>query len=228
VNEIGTGLHAAVKMDAGLMTIMANLSDLGYTALKPVQMEHTIIVQLWEGFRRVVKKVLLPLAEHADVIHPDIRPGYDVTSNLLLKFDDATNTATMKIIDYESLVSFSDWEGPMTLGKYLPKEDTFDATTFVWWQCVTMAFVWMKGLNADSLYTDTDGRGSTMEQFRTALLYDGVVPPWLQEHRNLSKGKFSTKQVKSFLKYMLIQLKARLTGGSQPSALSNNDEDMED
>jgi hypothetical protein len=60
------------------------------------------------------------------------------------------------------------------------------------------------------------------------LLKDGVVPPWLQEHKNLAKGKVSTKQVKSFLKYMLIQLKARLTGGSQPSALSNNDEDMED
>jgi hypothetical protein len=149
------------------------------------------------------------LAEHAKIIHPDIRPGYDVTSNLLVKFDDATNKATMKIIDYESLVSFSSWEAPATKGKYLLQTETLNATTFVWWQCVIMAYVWMGKLHAGSLYIDT-GNGSIMKQFKQALLTGGVVPHWMDIHRSDAKRKVSTAKVKLFLEYMLDRFKERV------------------
>lgn len=49
--EIGTALHVAIiKMDAGLMTIVADLSDLGYNALKPAQMDKVVQLLLPKYF----------------------------------------------------------------------------------------------------------------------------------------------------------------------------------
>ena len=77
VNEISSVLHVAVNTsDVGLVTIMSDLSD-EYRALTPsADADH--LPALWAGFSNLVKDVLLPMAER-DVIHPDIRPGYDVT-----------------------------------------------------------------------------------------------------------------------------------------------------
>jgi hypothetical protein len=54
LSEIGTALHAAIiKMDAGLMTIVADLSDLGYNALKPAQMDKVVQLLLPKYFSHV-------------------------------------------------------------------------------------------------------------------------------------------------------------------------------
>jgi hypothetical protein len=90
--EIGAVLFSVVEMEAGLVTIMADLSKQGYHTLKPKEQQDTLAV-LWAGFADLVENVLLPMAENG-IIHPDIRPGFDVTSNMLCKLEDNDKRAS--------------------------------------------------------------------------------------------------------------------------------------
>ena len=44
-------------------------------------------MSLWKCFSELVTTLLLPLAE-SEITHPDIRPGYDWTSNILVNESD--------------------------------------------------------------------------------------------------------------------------------------------
>lgn len=72
---------------------------------KPVCLENEplMISEYWREFQVLVKTVLLPLAEN-DIIYQDLRPGFDVTSNILRVAED--EGTKIRLIDFESLCSF--------------------------------------------------------------------------------------------------------------------------
>ncbi len=145
--EIGSVLRAAVKTNVGLVTIMLDLSKQGYVVLRPTNFADQIMT-IWGGFRELVEKVLLPLAA-IGVVHADIRPGFDVTSNILLRFDE--EGAHMKLVDYESLVLLNDWHYPLIDGSYMDGKRKWNGTAYVWWQCVFVGYVWCKKLSASDV-----------------------------------------------------------------------------
>jgi hypothetical protein len=147
--EIGAVLYSVIEMKAGLVTIMADLSKQGYQTLKPREQRDKLDV-LWAGFADLVENVLLPMAK-IGIIHPDIRPGFDVTSNMLCKLEDNDTRAVIKLIDYESLISFQYWIAPVNDGRYVKPGPTWNATTFVWWQCICLAYAWHHQLDANTL-----------------------------------------------------------------------------
>jgi hypothetical protein len=149
VREIGSVLHAAVQTDCGLVTVQADLSKQGYRALRPQKYAGKQMRQLWGGFRELVENVLLPMAA-IGVVHTDILPGFDVTSNILLKFS-KDDKACMKLVDYESLVFLSNWRYSLIDGRYTGGERKWTGTTFVWWQCVWVGYAWCKELSASEV-----------------------------------------------------------------------------
>jgi hypothetical protein len=192
MNEIGSVLYGTIRMDVGLITIMADLSEAHYIALQPKAYKNDLL-SLWNAFEELVKNVLLPLAEHVKVIHPDIRPGYDTTSNILLTVD-GKGLKTMKLIDFESLVLFRDWEAP-NAGRYMTQQDGKDAITFVWWQCVAMAYFWDKKISIRPV----PGEKSKIRMLRDILLRKKKGPKWLEPLRGLAAGNVTAAQVKSTL-----------------------------
>jgi hypothetical protein len=174
--DLSEVLYAAYRTPTGLITIMADLSLQGYNLLKPMDGE-LLLSKLWKAFQDMVTTVLLPMADF-EFIHPDIRPGYDVTANILCKIDRNSEQATMRLIDYESLIKTSLWRPPMSSDfKYIGWDDGWTAETFVWWQCITTAFAWierktqseMVKINLKSMLsskTDTKDTPSWLEKFR--------------------------------------------------------------
>ncbi len=149
VKEIGSVLYAAVQTNCGLVTVMADLSKQGYRALSPAKYEGKI-KPLWSGFRELVEKVLLPLAA-IGIVHADIRPGFDATSNILLKFDKKEKKASMKLVDYESLVHLNNWPKHPAYNSYIGRERKWTGTTALWWQCVSVGYAWCKELSASEV-----------------------------------------------------------------------------
>jgi hypothetical protein len=141
--DLSEVLYAAYRTPTGLITIMADLSLQGYNLLKPMDGE-LLLSKLWKAFQDMVTTVLLPMADF-EFIHPDIRPGCDVTANILCKIDRNSEQATMRLIDYESLIKTKLWRPPMSSDfKYIGWDDGWTAETFVWWQCITTAFAWIE------------------------------------------------------------------------------------
>jgi hypothetical protein len=105
---------------------------------------------LWAGFEELVKEVLLPMAQ-LGIVHPDIRPGFDTTFNILCKMDEGDEKASLKLIDFESLVLVNRWNAPEGDGRYIRFESNWDATTFLWWQCVCLAYSWKNELDSNAL-----------------------------------------------------------------------------
>jgi hypothetical protein len=99
-------LLAVHKRPNGLITIMRDLTAEGYQSLRPQDNNKDC---LWRAFLDLLDDVLIPMA-NLDVIHPDIRPGNNETANILWKFNEESNgeTAVMQIIDFESIVVFSE------------------------------------------------------------------------------------------------------------------------
>jgi hypothetical protein len=190
--EIGSVLYGAVKTDVGIITIMADLSVEHYKALQPKDYENDLLT-LWNAFIELVRNVLLPLAKSVGVIHPDIRPGYDLTANILLK-DDSNGKKTMKLIDYESFVLFRDWVAP-NAARYMSKQDGKDAITFVWWQCVAMAYFWA----SKTSIRPVRGKKSKLTILRGILLYKKGGPIWLKALRGMASGKVTAAEVESTL-----------------------------
>lgn len=181
VKEIGTVLYAGFETEVGIVLIMSDLSKQGYTDLQPQQHwhRHGTLEPLWGGFVELVKNVLLPLAASAEVIHPDIRPGFDVTSNILWTLDSNTGKPKLKLIDYDSFVIHEKWVPDDLDGGYLKKKKHWSATTFVWWQCLTIAFVWKMELNQSSLQkNDQEGR-NIMSMLNDVVLLGRHGESWL-------------------------------------------------
>jgi hypothetical protein len=154
--EISSVLYAVVATSTGMVTIMSDLSAQGYTTLSAAAHKDKLSV-LWAGFQVLVTKVLLPMAAKR-MVHVDIRPGFDETSNVLVKFKEGTATtegeettsewAIMKLIDYESVVGITNWRAPFQSGNYIKSDFKWTATTFVWWQCLAVAYAWKKEILA--------------------------------------------------------------------------------
>jgi hypothetical protein len=138
--EIGTVLYAVSDTEAGMVSVMADLKMQGFKALKPMECQDNLAM-LWGGFCELVTNVLLPMADIAKAVHPDIRPGFDETSNILWKLDSNTNKPILKLIDYESILSFNHWVTVGLDGRFIYRDPNWDATTFFWWQCISVAFV---------------------------------------------------------------------------------------
>jgi hypothetical protein len=135
-------LYAFQKMPNTLITIMADLSG-DYRVLSPERDKLTCSV-LWLAFHDLVWRILLPLADIA-VIHPDIRPGWDFTSNILYIKESQLQhqKPSMQLIDFDSLVLCSDWVHSTSDNfKYRRYNTTWTPYTFLWWQCVSVAFAW--------------------------------------------------------------------------------------
>ncbi len=189
LEEVGTVLYAVVRLTSGIMTIMADLPQERYKTLHPNLYNLEV---LWGGFSKLVKDVLLPMAEFAEAIHGDIRPGYDLTCNIFV--DESMGGATLKLIDYESFVWYPQWYAPAA--NYLRREYKRDAVTFVWWQCVSVAYFWSEKLDVDSRTKDDRFE---LELMKSMLLYNVEGPDWLMKLRDQAKGKVSKEEVENVL-----------------------------
>jgi hypothetical protein len=168
LEEISSVLYAAVPTSAGMLTIMADLSAQGYTTLSAAGHRGKISA-LWEGFEKLVKNVLLPMARMG-IIHADIRPGYDETSNVLCTVEGegtAQAKASLKLIDYESVVAISTWRAPAN-GSYIENQLNWSATTFVWWQCLAIAHAWKNNILAKT-YFEQKGNNSLVLRLKREL-----------------------------------------------------------
>jgi hypothetical protein len=176
-NEISSVLVAAVRMNAGMVTIMRDLSAEGYQALKP-KYHPNKLRSLWAGFSNLVNHVLVPMANMC-FIHADIRPGYDETANILCRFE-SDGRASLKLIDFESVVEIKDWKAPLS-GSYIKRQNGWTATTFVWWQCVAVAYAWVRKVSAKTLFEEKQDN-ALVGRLRVALegrLQDPLLVPLL-------------------------------------------------
>jgi len=131
-----------------LVMVMKNLLKEGYTALNPSVSPD--LPALWAGWKQLVNNVLLPLAKK-NVVHCDIRPGWDCTANIMSKVVDGEYH--LRLIDYDSLAT-------ITAARKLTREDPrlfhvkdddarkkMTGLEFLWWQCVLVAHTWYKRKN---------------------------------------------------------------------------------
>ncbi len=172
MNEIGSVLYGAVSTQVGLVTIMADLSLDRYETLRPQSDDGKRLFALWTGFKDLVERVLLPMADQK-IIHPDIRPGYDITFNILCQMSNDGTRATMKLIDLEGLVFVTKWSVPVVNGvmdgRFVPTMGDCDATTYVWWQCVFVAYVWSEKIAADDVGKAIGNKGTVMNILQDVL-----------------------------------------------------------
>jgi hypothetical protein len=168
--EIGSVLYAAVETNAGMLTIMSDLSAQGYTTLSAAAGPNVNLSVLWEGFSNLVTNVLLPLASMG-IVHADIRPGFDETSNILCKFDE--EGASLKLIDYESLVKISTFVAPRK-GNYIKLVPNWTATTFVWWQCLAVAYAWKEKVPAKT-FSDDKGENALVVRLMNDFCFESEI-----------------------------------------------------
>jgi hypothetical protein len=108
-SKIAEVLLAVVLGDNTLVTVMRNLSSNttengAYSILSPSKIyreDNRKLKQLWIGLTKLVVDILLPLAE-LNIIHSDIRPGWDTTYNILCREVEGSEIE-LQLIDYESL-----------------------------------------------------------------------------------------------------------------------------
>jgi hypothetical protein len=158
----------------GLITIMNDLSE-DYTTLRPCDYEDDL-VSVWTAYVELLRNVLIPMAD-LNIIHPDIRPGYDETSNILCKFEEVQGKGVMmmKIIDFESLLLFSQWAAPDgAQSLYIDRKVGPNAKTFLWWQCVALAYAWKEGK------TQKEMAACNLEELVKEFEKKRSLHPWLK------------------------------------------------
>merc|ERR1711971_767803 len=107
----------------------------------------------WKLFSVLCKNVLLPLAD-IGIVHQDLRPGYDCTYNVMIGTTQKDATTKMRLIDYESLCSVSDYSRPHVKGRGIdyryPSNPNF-AHDFLFEQCVGIAYAWIEQIPAKEM-----------------------------------------------------------------------------
>jgi hypothetical protein len=106
----------------------------------------------WEAFSKLVKCVLLPLA-NIGIVHTDIRfdPRKESVCNIVV---DAGLPSELRMIDFESLVILNDvkkyesQDYAISLGHL---RASYSPEAFVFWQVLWMAYVWCPNTAPDSL-----------------------------------------------------------------------------
>lgn len=217
VEQIGKVLYAVVRTGSGGITIMSDLRMAGYTTLTPNLDAGNHLTALWTGFKDLVKKVLLPLAEMT-IIHPDIRPGYDVTFNILcawIRNDGTEEVASMRLIDLESLVWIGNWlvpqENDVVDGRFLPRFCDCNAITYVWWQCIFIAYVWKNKILAGDV-----SKAHVIDILKTVLLDNTIEaeawPSWLVALRRYTKNPNGVRIDSTCVEHTLNELEGLFTG----------------
>jgi hypothetical protein len=174
-----------------MITIMADLTKEGYKVLQPDEcVDDTLpLAKLWEAFTTLVETVLLPIAQ-IGCIHPDIRAGFDVTSNVLcqVKGKGKNRQASLCVIDYESFIVFSLWQRPISKEfKFIRSDNSWSAETFVWWQCLAVAYAWVE-----------EKRQGEMERENLEVKVTTVT--WLEQFRESATNRnLSAIDVKTLL-----------------------------
>jgi hypothetical protein len=85
------------------------------------------------AFADLVKNVLLPMTTKVRVIHPDIRPGLDITSNFLYNLED--NDKSCRQADrLRKLNLFLRLESSLPQWQIYQKYSIWNVIAFVWWQ----------------------------------------------------------------------------------------------
>jgi len=170
---------------SSLVTIMKDLRKDYYQSLEPWKIPN--VSSLWNSFAKLVQELLLPLARH-DVVHCDIRPGWDHTANLMLKKNVRVGIQ-LRLIDYESLCIIQDArmvpvdERCFHIEFSSNPDERTNAFVFLWWQCVVVAYAWhhkliSAELNAIKLLDDCFS-GKLGACFKDCL--DEVDVPFLQD-----------------------------------------------
>jgi hypothetical protein len=113
-------LHGVCSVDCGngLVQIMPDLTDQGYEVLRPKDFAGTDHWRrMWDAFKELVTGTLIPLAE-MDIVHSDLRPGFDFTSNLLY----ARHAGEMRMVDLDSLIAYRTWRSGGLGKRYMAKK----------------------------------------------------------------------------------------------------------
>ncbi len=187
VLDISNNVYAAYRAFNGIIMITADLSKQGYNQLLP-ETDQVSLFLLWTAFQELVERVLMPMAD-LDLVHIELRAGFDRTSNILYKVDG--QQATMQIIDYECLVCQRDHIFPQLFDSRYVQPDfdrKWNAMTFLLRQCIALAFAWkekipqfvMKHVYLEYLLTGTSG--------------EVVFPEWLEPFRAMAKVEKTTRQ----------------------------------
>jgi hypothetical protein len=82
---------------------MPDFEEMGYVPLCPAHVADKD--QMCQAFKSLVEETLLPLALEGS-IHVDLRPGYNMTANVLYH----PKRHVMRLIDLESLTDFDDYK----------------------------------------------------------------------------------------------------------------------
>jgi hypothetical protein len=134
---------------AGTVQIMPDLRRAMYQKLRPSGQWHTAEAwtAAWTAVKNLVRDVLIPLAE-ADLIHVDLRPGFDATANILY----CQSTSKMVLIDVDSLVTFDAWQklcsrpvGSNLISARLNSVYPKSPLEYVLWQAICLAETWISG-----------------------------------------------------------------------------------
>jgi hypothetical protein len=128
---------------------MPDLTAQGFEELRPKDLtEGRSWQDMWNAFRELVTGTLFPLAM-TDVVHTDLRHGFDRTANILY----CQAAKEMRIIDWDSLMEFGMWQlrGPRGR-KYIERDASragargrSNAREFVFLQVVCIAESWLQG-----------------------------------------------------------------------------------
>jgi hypothetical protein len=141
---------------------MPDLHRKGYQQLKPseqLKSSQEEYRKAWNAFKKLVTTVLLPLAEE-EVVHVDLRPGWDYTANVLYR----EKKPKMRLVDLDSLVLFDEWRdisSRVTSGKVITAELQISsyrprtALEFVLWQAICIAHTWIKRLVHNTVNVDS-------------------------------------------------------------------------
>ena len=122
---------------AGLITIMRDLRTEGYADLCPQDMcpEKFSLSSLWLAVRELLINTLLPAAKDGYVFS-DLRAGYDVTANVLVKHQQGS-VVDLKLVDFDSFVSKNSIPSSVTDGRYLDG-NYFDALQYLFLQVLLL------------------------------------------------------------------------------------------
>jgi hypothetical protein len=185
----------------GLVQLLPNLIEQGYGELRPKDwlFEDTWSA-VWDAFAQFVAGTLLPLAKY-EILHTDLRAGYDVTSNVLYN---PTCGGSMRMIDLDSLCSLWYLCGMSSTRdkrnfnpRYLPAKMRDSALGFLLAQVMCVSEAWLGGIrDADVNATDiiTEAAHSIEDVKGAATVDEGLIAKVLAHYRRTMAEKYGSRR----------------------------------
>jgi hypothetical protein len=168
---------------------MHDLLSEGFEPLYPQRlMERNQWGSLWAAFERFVRGTLIPLAK-VEVVHPDLRPGFNCTANLLY----CDRTKEIRMIDLDSLVDFEVWglnepvnHRYISLKRNLGHRTVVTPMDFVFKQVVVIAEAWIQEV--------PDGNANVNDLFAA----HEEAQNWTRDLSQVCDGPFIIKVLKGY------------------------------